>query len=765
MKKCLYFLKNIIKIRSFDKTTKEKSAHKEKDTDIDIVPKTSLISDSPLIDHEKDKFKRWPFAQKLAQIILSHSDSDSLVIGINGKWGEGKTSTLKFIETELKRDSRIICIWFNPWLFRDENQLLLHFFAELSNKLKKSLKSSKEIAGILLKYGSAVIPSFGISMPDGTQAEVDIGKNLDRLGENLSTVDIGYLKERLEKILKKEKKRIVILMDDIDRLDKTEIQNIFKLIKLTAEFPYTNYILTFDQEMVSAMLGEQYGGGSKEGCNFLEKIIQVPLNLPTLDKVSLRKYCFNIIDEVLKTSKIELNEDETREYVRCFINFLEIRLKTPRMAKRHGNILTFILPLIGNEVNLVDLMLIEGARIFYPDLYSFIRKNPDTFLGIHFDSGRIDQEMKKGILSYIDESLKNLDEDEKNAAKNLIKYLFPRLNCIFGGATYGSNWEENWSQNKRIASKAYFRRYFTYSIPEEDISDVELEKFLEKIKDSSIDIIISEIRKLVGETKAETFISKLRKYEKKLSVDVARNLSLAISKSGDLFPDPDMLFSFMGSFSQAAILIHWLVKLVPKDQGRFELAEAILKNGKPVSFMSECFIWMHASKEHDEDRLFTKEEENQLGAIVASHVEELSKKEVIFLNFPKATPRLLAIWFDFGDKIRLEEYLTRLITSDSQNAILLIKSFLPRAYGMETGVPVKSDFEKNTYESIKRYIDPEVLFNSLVKMFGKLDGKEYHYYGDTKGRDENKVLAEQFAFIHNKAKSENKTKDDSTPKE
>ena len=144
MRKYFNFIKNILKIRSGNKTTKEKSDCKKNDSGMDDLFQYSFISDSPLTEFAKDDFKRWPFAQKMAQFILSHSGSDSLVIGINGKWGEGKTTVLKFIETEIKKDTRAICICFNPWLFRDENQLLQHFFVTLSNALEKSLKSNKE---------------------------------------------------------------------------------------------------------------------------------------------------------------------------------------------------------------------------------------------------------------------------------------------------------------------------------------------------------------------------------------------------------------------------------------------------------------------------------------------------------------------------------------------------------------------------------------------------------------------------------------------
>src|SRR6266511_2053007 len=107
--------------------------------------------------------------------------------------------------------------------------------------------------------------------------------------ENISRL---YLRS-LEK-LKAEKKQIVIFMDDIDRLNKLEIQAVFRLVKLTADFPYTAYILAFDEDMVSASLAEQFG--SKEaGRRFIEKIVQVTLPVPPADRQILRTMMFERI--------------------------------------------------------------------------------------------------------------------------------------------------------------------------------------------------------------------------------------------------------------------------------------------------------------------------------------------------------------------------------------------------------------------------------------------------------------------------------------
>lgn len=55
------------------------------------------------------------------------------------------------------------------------------------------------------------------------------------------------------------------------------------------------------------------------------------------------------------------------------------RMTTPRVAKRFGNALTFALPILVGETDAVDLILIEGIRIFYPELHAAIRENADAF--------------------------------------------------------------------------------------------------------------------------------------------------------------------------------------------------------------------------------------------------------------------------------------------------------------------------------------------------------------------------------------------------
>ena len=145
-------------------------------------------------------------------------------------------------------------------------------------------------------------------------------------------------------------------MDDIDRLDSDEIHQVFKLIKLTANFPCVDYLLAFDNEIAARALGKRYGGDVEMGHAFLEKIVQVPLPLPPASEPSLRRFCFEAIDRVLGESRIQITRDEASSFAGEFERALLPFLDTPRAAWRYANAIRFGLPTMKDEVNAVDFI-------------------------------------------------------------------------------------------------------------------------------------------------------------------------------------------------------------------------------------------------------------------------------------------------------------------------------------------------------------------------------------------------------------------------
>jgi predicted KAP-like P-loop ATPase len=461
----------------------------------------NFSSDKPVQNETHDRFQRYNFAKRIADTIKNRSSTDGIVIGIYGAWGEGKTSVLNFIDNELHDDS-IITIKFNPWRYTDEETLIRSYLKKIADTLGKDLENKKEkLAGFITKYGS-LGGLFGYDISD--------------IGRPFLELDLENLKDRVDNFLKESNIKLVIFVDDIDRLDKQELYSLFRLVKLTADFQNTTYILSFDDTMVASAIGERFGDGKTEaGHNFLQKIIQVPLQIPKAQITALKKYCFDLVTIVINDNNLEITKKEIDEFVYQFTQNVLLRLETPRLAVRYANTLSFSIPLLKGEVNHIDLLLIEALKIFYPLHYEFVKYNSHYFTTSYKNhSSFIGEDIEKKK-SEISEQLETLAQDlspkEKSSILSLLKHLFPRLDEAFHNRFKYEAGKDEYIQ-KRIVSPHYFNRYFLYSIIDGEVSDVLFDKFIASITTLTVNEIKEEIQQFIKGSSTETFLFKANKF-------------------------------------------------------------------------------------------------------------------------------------------------------------------------------------------------------------------------------------------------------------
>lgn len=718
-----------------------------------------FISDKPVFAAEDDKFKRWPFAKRISQTIIRRTNEDSLVIGVYGPWGDGKTSVLNFIESELSSQDDIIVVRFNPWLFHDETTLLKSFFETLAETLGRKLPTKKqELGEKLRKYGSIVsiasVSLFGLALSPG--------QAIKELGDQLSTFELSQLRERVEKILEEEKKRVLVVMDDIDRLDKNEVHAILKLIKLSADFAYTSYILAFDEEVVAASVGERYGAGDVDaGRKFLEKIVQIPLHLPKIDDASLQKFTFSCIDEALKNAQVALSESEGREFVRQFTAGLESRINTPRLAKRYGNALSFALPLLQGEVNTVDLMLVEGIRALYPELYQAMRERPDIFLGqnlIGFSSHR-QEEAKTDTQKFVNEALGSLPSKEREDIHHLLEYLFPRMATVYkqNHAPHGHDFEKVWQEGKRIASSGYYNRYFSYGVPKGDISDVQLEDFFKNLPMLDRDGISRQLLDWLGDQSATTLIQKLRANVEKVSGNEAAHLALSLAAMAERFPEDGGGFALISTFEQAALYVSELVNRLPDEMTRVDLGKQIVLASNPLVFAVSILQWANPQDDKTSETILSKESIKTLFDVVAGRVESLigGFKEPIYIdtNTEKHATAYLSVLAQTKGKETSTRYLVSTFEKDATNALKFLYRYASSWTDMSTGKRIVRDITTETFGTISRVIDAGTLLEWLQRALGEnlaVEDTSNYVTGYVEGlkssRDIERTLARQFVF-------------------
>jgi hypothetical protein len=676
-------------------------------------------TDQPIARRDQDRFNRWPFAKRIAETIGKATDSSSIIIGIYGPWGDGKTSTLALMETAWANNPNVIPIRFNSWQFGSEEQLLRAFFDTLADALGKSLTNRKEDIGKILKKYGAILSIASLDVAHSVK--FDPGKGVVALGDVLSSVELETLRNRLETILVSSGKRAVVLVDDIDRLDRSEIHALFRLIKVSASFKNTSYVLAFDDEMVAAALGEKYGaGGATAGRNFLEKIVHVPLHLPPAEKIELRKMAFEGVDAVLLQQGIDLGREEIERFSRMFVDAIAPQMTTPRQAKRFSNAIAFAVPLLNGEANIVDLMIVEATRIFFPKLYAAIRDNPSMFLGSSQDHGdkRVTQ-----LHAFLSPTLDNAGvEDKEIVYRRLLEPLFPRS----GRVGYGSDWDTKWVKDQRICSAEYFGRYFSYSVPPGDVGDIEVRQFIAGIGDASLreDQVDSQMKSFADRRAMPGLFAKLRSQEDTLEPAAARRLAMAIAPHGGLLPKEEGAWVFRTTLMQGAILIRKLLLRLPMSE-REALAIAILQKSQPLPFTAECFHWMRYFKnEGESERVVSEASEPVIAQPFLGHIRTAANSAPLYISFGNNSPQLFWYWKQYGLPDEMGAHLRGRLAESEGAVDDFLDVFLGRAWGMDSGISRRTDFDRSAYDRVADLIDAEFVFQRLLAKYG--EGFKYH---------------------------------------
>ncbi|WP_264524351.1 KAP family NTPase [Flavobacterium sp. N502536] len=701
-------------------------------------------ADRPISKQIEDKFQRFEFAKRVATTINNRKNEDCIVIGLYGAWGEGKTSLLNFIESELLKNENILCVKFNPWRYTDENALLNQFFQKLADTLDSNLKTKKEKAGeVLKKYGKLInleLPVVG-----------NIGETLANTGNILDSADIEELKSRLEEILKKTNSKIVIFIDDIDRLDKIEIHSIFRLVKLTADFTNTTYILSFDEEMVSAAIGERFGqGDQRSGQNFLEKIIQVPLKIPSAQPESLKDFCFEIVDNAINSNNIKITEEEIRRFVYQFTTNVLVRLDTPRLAIRYGNTISFSMPLLYKEVNIVDLLLIEALKIFYSEYYLFVKTNSELFIASsNTVLGKDSIESRQQLLDNLG---KEYTSSQKTGALRLIQELFPirQDDTIF--SSFDKNIIDTWFKNKNIVSPKYFNKYFSYSVMKGEISDIVFQNFMDETILLKPDEVTHALKTLIEQSTPDNVLYKFRSIEREIDWGKSKKISNSICDISDLFPSSqrNLFLSFGAPKSQAALFIYHLIRKHNNKEEQYQFSKELLSRKSKFDFAYDLYAWLKG-EDNDKQEFFTDKEIIELENILLDKALEESKNNSIFQQFPDYAHDLFIIWIK-KEKKGLNKYIKNILNK-SPNALLdLIKIYVPTATSTAVKGPYKSDFSEDNYKYFISLFDKNYINKITNKIFSKneLDSEEVKWRRRHESKQDDINIIRQFKYWYKK---------------
>lgn len=425
----------------------------------------ALHHDAP--QTKTDLYTRKAFAEQLAHLLVLPPSSPGIVIGIEGEWGSGKTTIVRYIVEHLRKQTEgaPIVVEFNPWMLAGADAMVEALLTELASGVgagagkkhaKKSLEAAKTIvgyAGMLrhLKYLKYVpgVSLFGVAAETVGDALHEAGAYMERAGnaaddakkvvedaEKLVSLKVGLAQRKKEvvKALARLNKSIVVVVDDLDRLTPEETKAVFRTVKAVADFPRVAYLLAYDRAIVS----ENIGGGAIAGRSaYIEKIVQVAYPIAPAFPWQLRAHLSGALTDLLarinrdlRPFELELREKATR--IACSL------CRYPRDVIRLVNRLTLSLASTIREVNAADVIVAEALFQRFPDLRTAIVQHPDQYTGFRWsvEDGMDSVDWSMFLPSTLEERRKAWQESlptdpaEKELAATALKFLFPLLSDV-----------------------------------------------------------------------------------------------------------------------------------------------------------------------------------------------------------------------------------------------------------------------------------------------------------------------------------------------
>lgn len=443
-----------------------------------------IKQDIPLADISQDRFGREPIVDLVVESInqVTSADHPCMVYGIYGKWGEGKTSLMNFIKNRLvspgKKDG-LNLVEFNPWLVNNDEALLREFFKTIMTDADDVVREAFKKYGSLAIFASktivnAVAPGFGSALAKGIKwAQKALEDSQDSLSE---------LKQKASEAIVHSKRHLIVMIDDVDRLDKEELHTVLRLVRQVADFKNCIYIVAMDVDMVSKSIGDFYGNGShQDGRKFIDKIVQVPITLPKISHHKMQK----LVNEELS---ITLQDVACAEKIEEITKDVLPYISTYRDLKRYCNQLSFVLPHIKGEVNIQDLCALEAIKLVNAQAYKRIYDREEALRHIVGTAALLhdDKGLEEAAKNYDNAKLfvtEGMEGQLKDVVQNTLDFLFNN------GSVFG---QED-IDKKKLDTDVYFQKYFTQLVPGNLIPDRELDSFKEKVLEMELNTVVCQL--------------------------------------------------------------------------------------------------------------------------------------------------------------------------------------------------------------------------------------------------------------------------------
>lgn len=422
--------------------------------------------DEPITSSEDDLLGRKIYAQDAAKKLLAtNTEKNAFTFGVIAPWGNGKTSFLYMLKEYIDNNwaGDVVTISFHPWKYGKSSNLTYLFFEELSKSLAPY---STSFSYDIIRYARTV-----------SSIENSTTKFLGSILGCFASPTVEEQYEDLKKKISNMQRKIVVFIDDIDRLESKEIEELFRLVRNTSNLPFMYFVIAYDKKYVVDSLNSIFPSHS---LSYSQKILQEEFFLPIIKKNELKAILREKLSVFLNTEEMgQVDKLLNRE----LFNSIDVfnYLGNIRDIKRLANALLLHLKKLHGEIDICDYIVLEILRQQYPFVLELIVDRKDDILLCNnsgkyvYFNGKNGPEEKDDILSkmYPFKGFNILEYIEKNSKalsvpNAKIDSLKKLLDALWG--------EYRTQSSKGINVPEYTQRYLYTSILDSDVSDVQFDK-------------------------------------------------------------------------------------------------------------------------------------------------------------------------------------------------------------------------------------------------------------------------------------------------
>lgn len=629
-------------------------------------------SDKPIESSEQDLLGRTTFSKQLGEAIYKYDGKDGLVIGVFGKWGTGKTSILNMVVKDINQlsendDDSPIIVNFAPWNYSDKDNLISIFFDDLRKKIKFSsndenmkqvVKAIDQYSGVLnlLSYTSVVFSQNWIILlkyPLKCLYQYIRGKILE-------DTNLDKAKTNLERALIKSKQKIIVIIDDIDRLTNTQIRDIFQLVKQVGNFPNIIYVLSMDRDVVCRALESVH---DIDGADYLEKIVQIPFEIPALMKPKLREIFLTKLEDRVEAISDKPQIDQSY-WSEVFTYCIEPYIKTLRDVNRVINTFQFRYKILYEETSLEDMVALTTIEVLEPQLYQWIAGNKDLLCSTYSHSLSTISRNKENYRISMCEEFKKLGINTDIGIKFLTT-LFPVFADDIDENRVGYT-SSNIRETMRVAQEERFDSYFMF-----DLKGIPVPRYVinDCINEMALNNLITTITQINNDGNIEYFIDELRSLVDTIPYNRLGLLSSVILNNLYTFSNNSGFLS-LSAYTKAEFLTFDIMSRIDDENERYSLIKNALENinkeqlGTLASFINRIELShgrLAGKEESIEKQLITLQHLIDIEPVYVSKIYEITQSELIIdiRDFHMA----FYLW-ECLDKDRARTYLNNILKED-----------------------------------------------------------------------------------------------------